>query len=301
MKTMLIAGAVLLVLLGLIVAQEGRYLRARRDAAHDRQPLFHGPSTFHAATVVRLAPGRPLLDDARVLVRAIEAEGGQIVYAGEVVVNGIASDQLPAAEWDAFVLAQYPSREAFDRAVRSPGLEEALASFTDRYTLGMIRSAALNLGIPIGLGALRVWDVLRREPARYPFTRMELPPDAPADARERRDRLVEALLAHPQTGRDAVVVLNFIQNGSEAERKANTGYGLKLMSLMAELGHGPIHLGRAVTVEGDARFDQVAIVYYPGVQYFADMVRSEFFTGIVGGKQLEDTLSSVTVPLLPRL
>ncbi len=47
--------------------------------------------------------------------------------------------------------------------------------------------------------------------------------------------------------------------------------------------------------------NNVVIVYYPGVEYFAEMLQSEFFTGIVGGKQLGDTLSSPTVPLLPHL
>ena len=42
-------------------------------------------------------------------------------------------------------------------------------------------------------------------------------------------------------------------------------------------------------------------VFYPGTEYFADLVRSEFFTDAVRGKQLGDTMSLLTVPLLPRL
>jgi len=68
---------------------------------------------------------------------------------------------------------------------------------------------------------------------------------------------------------------------------------------IAEMGNGPTHIGEAVTLEGEADFDQVVIVYYPGVEYFAEMIQSEFFAGIVGGKQ--DTLSSPTVPSLPHL
>ena len=60
-------------------------------------------------------------------------------------------------------------------------------------------------------------------------------------------------------------------------------------------------MGRAVTLEGDADFDDVIIVYYPGVEYFSELVQSKFFTGIVGGKQLNDTQSTITVPLLPHL
>jgi hypothetical protein len=74
-----------------------------------------------------------------------------------------------------------------------------------------------------------------------------------------------------------------------------------MMGLMAEMGIGPTHVGAAVTLEGEADFDNVAIVYYPGVEFFAELLQSEFFTGIVGGKQLGDTLSSPTVPLLPHL
>jgi hypothetical protein len=48
-------------------------------------------------------------------------------------------------------------------------------------------------------------------------------------------------------------------------------------------------------------FDRVALVYYPGVQYFADMMRSRFYRDIVGDKQLADTQASITVPVLDRL
>ncbi|MBW2401721.1 MAG: hypothetical protein JRG80_21120 [Deltaproteobacteria bacterium] len=51
----------------------------------------------------------------------------------------------------------------------------------------------------------------------------------------------------------------------------------------------------------EADFDNVVIVYYPGVEYFAEMLQGEFFTGIVGGKQLGDSQSSPKVPLLPHL
>ncbi len=112
---------------------------------------------------------------------------------------------------------------------------------------------------------------------------------------------MEGLLADREYGKDALVVLNFIKNGSAEQRDANSGYGSEMFGLMAEMGNGPTHVGKAVTLEGEADFDNVVIVYYPGVEYFAEMIQSEFFTGIVGGKQLGDTLSSPTVPLLPHL
>jgi hypothetical protein len=84
-------------------------------------------------------------------------------------------------------------------------------------------------------------------------------------------------------------------------RAANSGYGREMLRLMAEMGNGPMHIGVAVTLEGGADFDNVVTVYYPGVEYFAEMLLSEFFTRIVGGKQLGDSQSSPPVPLLPRL
>lgn len=62
-----------------------------------------------------------------------------------------------------------------------------------------------------------------------------------------------------------------------------------------------MHIGKPVTPEGDADFDQIAIVYYPGVEFFAEMVQSTFYTDISGDKQLGDILSSPSVPLLPHL
>ena len=113
--------------------------------------------------------------------------------------------------------------------------------------------------------------------------------------------LVAGLLAHREYGEDAVVVLNFVKNGTAEQRAANSGYAAQMLRLMAEMGNGPRHIGDAVTLEGEAEFDDVVVVYYPGVEYFAELLQSDFFTGIVGGKQLADSFSSPSVPLLPHL
>ena len=101
--------------------------------------------------------------------------------------------------------------------------------------------------------------------------------------------------------KDALVIINFQKFGSATERRANNKYGDAMMSMLAEVGHGPIHLGRAVSLEDDVDFDQVVIVSYPGIRYFVAMVQSRFYTGIFGGKQLGDDLSSPTVPILQHL
>ena len=59
-----------------------------------------------------------------------------------------------------------------------------------------------------------------------------------------------------------------------------------MMATMARGGHGPLHMGATVTLEGDARFDMVAFVYYPGVQYFHNLAGNTFFRNIIGDKQL---------------
>ena len=295
-----LVGAVVIVALVAVVAQEIRYLNKRRNIVHDRQSIFHSSDVFHVATVLKLEPGQELLAAVGALVDAIEADGATVVYAGQIAVNALVSKQIPQEDWDAFVLAQYPSRAAYDSASSNKGLMAARGSFENTYALGMKRSPQLNLFLPIMLLGTRAADILSGHPARYPFT--PAPTDqAPPAALAQRDRFVSALLAHREYGKDACVVLNFIKSGDAAEEAANEGYGSEMMKMMAELGVGPTHMGRAVTLEGDAEFDQVVIVYYPGVEFFADMVRGTFFTGIVGGKQLGDSLASPSVPLLPHI
>ena len=294
--------SILLVVALLAVAgQHYRYLRTRRDVVADRQELFHSSSAFHVATVLALSSGQELLAGVRDFVDATERAGATVVYAGKIAVNALQSSQIPQEEWDAFVLAQYPSREAYAASEASPDYQKARSSFANSYALGMRRSPWLNLAVPVGLLGMRARDIIKRHPARYPFRPAQGLDQLPDDAQERRGRLVEGLLANREYGRDAVVVLNFIKNGSTEQRAANSGYGSEMFGLMAEMGNGPTHVGQAVTLEGEADFDNVIIVYYPGVEYFAEMLQSEFFTGIVGGKQLGDTLSSPTVPLLPHL
>ncbi len=291
---------VLLVALLASLGQHFRYLKARRSVVADRQPLFHSSSAFHVVTVLRLAPGQELLAAVRGFVEATEGAGAIVVYAGKIALNALESRQIPQEDWDAFVLAQYPSRNAYDEAASKPAYQASRSGFAASYAQGMQRSASTNLMLPMALLGVRAADILARSPARVPFT----PGDAsaaPPEQRAQRDRVVKKLLANRDYGKDALVVLNFMKEGGADERKANAGYGRAMIGMMAELGCGPMHMGRAVTLEGDADFDSVAIVYYPGAEFFAEMVTSTFYGGISGGKQLGDTLSSPSVPLLPHL
>ena len=98
-----------------------------------------------------------------------------------------------------------------------------------------------------------------------------------------------------------MVVFNLIKPGDAAQRAADRAYLESMMSAMAERAHGPMHMGRSVTVEGDARFSSVAIVYYPGIDHMQEMMASTFMARIGEGKQQGDSLAVVTLPFLSKL
>ena len=295
-----ITATLLAVALVAIAAQEYRYFETRRDVVADRQAIFHSSSVFHVATLLTLSADQELLSAVGSFADASEDAGGHVVYAGKTFMSG-SSPQVADEPWDAFVLVQFESQDAYAMATSDPAYRNARAQFASSYAHGMQRSAALNLFVPVVLLAKRVWNYVTFTPSRYPFEPAEITVDVPARVRDQKEQLLERLLANREYGRDAVVILNFLKDGDSDERKDMEGYGSAMLDLMAETGNGPVHIGRAVTVEGNASFDNVAIVYYPGVEYLAEMIQSKYFSGIFGGKRLSDSLGLLTVPLLPHL
>lgn len=291
---LLILGALLLFLLVAGVWQTRRYLEIRREIVHDAQPLFHAAQRFHVVTLLKLADGASLLQSLRGFKAALPDDALPI-YAGKVVTVALRSQQLEPVDWDAIFLVQYPSRAAYDGFAASPAQRDAVAAFPHVYAMGMQRSPVLNLGLPLVLLGLRAIDI-----ASFRFTRLPLEPGGEVADPTRREGLIAALRAERELGAEAVVVLNFIQNGSAEQQRANRGYGREMLGLMAEVGNGPMHLADAVPFDGSA-FDSVVLVYYPGVDYFADLLGSRFFGEIVEGKQLGDTQAMPTVPLLSQL
>jgi uncharacterized protein (DUF1330 family) len=291
-------GLMVLVVLVATVVQHVRYQNLRHGVVGDAQSAFHSPGVFHVVTVFSPGPDQDLIGAVGEFVTLVRRQGGRPIYAGKIVATAIRSRQIPDMDWDAFVLVQYPSRSDYDEALAAPEYQELRGRFAGSYSLGMQRRPLLNLSLPVTLLTRRVIDVVFGRQDVYPFTPAEFP-ERPES--ELQQSLVERLLAEQAPGRDALVVLNFISQGDSAQRAANASYGSEMMSLMAEAGGGPMHMGRAVTLEGDAQFDQVVIVYYPGVVYFSEMLQSSFFNRIVKRKQLEDSLSAPSVPLLPGL
>ncbi len=296
-----VIAVVVAIVLVAVVVQELRYLSIRRNLAGDRQSLFHSGSVFHVVSLLKLGPGQELLSGVRDFVESVEQDGAQVVYAGKTVINGRTSSQLPPDDWEAFVVTQYPNRAAWDKAAASVQYRDLSARFASIYSLGMKRSAALNLVIPAALLRQRIAQIVRREPRRYPFKPSPLLSQAPPEARAPLKVFEEVIQANLEYGREGMVIVNFAKGGTREQRRANAGYGGEMFNLFAETGAGPTHMGKAVTLEGTADFDQVIIVFYPGVEFFGEMIKSQFYTGIFGGKQLGDDLSSLTVPILPHL
>ncbi len=292
--------ALLVVALVAIAAQEYRYAKTRRDVVADRQAIFHSSSVFHVVTLLTLSAEQELLSAVGSFADASEGAGGHVVFAGKIFQSG-SSRQVPDENWDAFVLVQFASQDTYGKVAADPAYQYARAQFASSYAHGMQRSSAFNLFIPIVLLAKRVVDYVTFTPNRYPFEPAEFPPDVPAKVRDQRDQMLERLGANHDYGRDAVVILNFHKEGDASERESMSEYGDAMFDLMAESGNGPVHVGQGVTVEGDASFDTVAIVYYPGVDYLAEMVQSKYFIGIFGGKRLGDAMGMLSVPLLPHL
>jgi hypothetical protein len=280
--------------------QHFRYLHWRRAAAQDHQPLLHSSSAFHVISYLRLEPGGDLVESLAKARETLEGAGGsQWIYAGKVVLMGLRSSQLGEAQWDAIVLSQYDSREAYDEVARSNAHHQAFAHFDATYHHGMQRPPVLNLALPMVLLGVRAVDLLKAVPVIDPYDRASDEDLAGRGLAREQDRpAIEAARAYNE---NAVVVFNLMLSGGEAEREANRAYGRKMVGLFAANGHGPSHMGKSVTLEGDAEFETVGVVYYPGLDYFLSLMRSKFYNGIVGGKQLGDTQAIPTVPILDRL
>lgn len=293
-----IVGIVLVAIVVAMVWQHLRYQDARRNAVHDLQDVFHSNTLLHGVLFLKLAPETDLFDAMSALRAATDAlPEAQTVYAGKVAMNGLASSQMIEAlgedvAWDAVVLVQFDDRAGYDRWREDEGVRAAMGGFSATYTHGMKRSGLANLALVQGFLLSRVMQAVTFQPSVLPFEPAAGPGEVAAGGQ--RAKMLEAR----ELGRDAIFVANLIKTGTPEEEAADARYSGAMMAAMARGGHGPLHMGTAVTLEGDASFDRVAFVYYPGVQYFHDLTGSTFFRNIIGDKQLGDTQSTVTVPIL---
>ena len=302
MRILLVTICVLLALAALVI---GIHLRNHSQLRHgvlfDRQDLFHSSDVFHVVTAVKLKPGQDLLEGVGRYVEGVEQLGAEVVYAGKVAFVARKSQQVPDLNWEAFVVSQYATRDAWENAAVSENYVALKNEFTRIWSIGMQREATQNFTVSLSMLQRRIRHFLSGEPATYPFEPVEVPGERRRQADAQRALLERAVAENEAFSEDALVIINFQKFGDASESSANSKYGDSMLSMLAEVGHGPVHLGRAVTLEDDVDFDQVVIVSYPGIEYFVELVQSKFFTGIVGGKQLGDDLSSPTVPILQHI
>ena len=287
----------LLVVISAMTWQHLRYLNKRRAVLQDHQSLLYPQEAFHALTFLRTKPREDLLTAVRAFRDETQSLGGaKWVYAGKSIVTANASSQIGPVDWNAVILAQYPSREAYDEAAASERYRGALAAFAQTYTQGFKRPAAVNLLIHQFLLAKRARQLITFAPPLFPLKQ-----DETVAATPEAEEGVRRLLAEKEFGAEGMVIVNLQKHGNAEQRASDGAYGNRMMDGMAEGGYGPMHLGPAVRVEADHDFDQVVLVYYPGVEFFADLARSTFFQSIIGGKSLGDTQTNLTVPILERL
>ncbi|MEL7158696.1 MAG: hypothetical protein AAFN30_19165, partial [Actinomycetota bacterium] len=219
------------------------------------------------------------------------------VYAGRVVLTTAVSRQIGPVDWDAVVVHQFPSATDHRMVARSLAYQEALSAFPRSYAHGFRRWRTVNVLAPQVIGLRRAMRRIRREPDLLPFRPRACGHD---DADLGRSGSLDKLLTEP-LDTEGAVAFSLLAGGEGDHRGAGCRTAMSMLELMAEARFGPTHLGPAVAVEGDARFDAVAAVCYPSLEFVADMAGSEFFRRMAAGNQMDDLHSVVTVPILHRL
>ena len=76
--------------------------------------MLYPGQTFHAVIYLKVESGEDVIGAARSLRPVLESSNaGTIVYAGQVGCSLVRSEQVEN-DWDAVLLVQYESRQAFD-------------------------------------------------------------------------------------------------------------------------------------------------------------------------------------------
>ena len=300
MKMMLIILViVLLVVLSTIAWQHLRYLDARRNNLQDQQPMLYANDAFHAITFFAVKSGESVIDAARTFVDFLEQSGvAKVIYVGQAAFSSgttsVGAAPVGAATWSGVVMMQYPSRSDFEALRQQESYGEELGRFARTYTHGMRRPQWTNILLHQGLLIMAIRDWL----SGHRLAPLEpMPDEMPGNGRG-VSQVATRLRAMSEINDEALVVVNLQRPGTPEQQANDRKYTSKMIARMARGGHGPMHVGEAVTLEGDADFDRVAIVYYPGATYFANLISSGFFQGIIGDKQLGANLAVPTVPIL---
>jgi len=288
-------GIALLVIAVVMVRQHFHYLEVRRDVTQDRQSLVYWGNPFHVVTFLELRDADGLIEKLRAFKKATEDDdGAEWIYAGRVVTNGMGSAQLGAVDWSAVVFLEYSSRSLYDEAAASIRYRSALAEFDRHYSHGARRSMSENIVLPQRLLQRRIAAAFQGVESPRPF-------EPAAEVRFHHRRMIERLLGYEDPGAQAAVVVNLQKTGSPEQQAADARYVAPMTALMARGGYGPLHVASAEPVVGSHDFDSIVIVYYPSLEFFANMIGSSYYQGIYGDKQLGDVQATITAPILDLL
>lgn len=285
--------------LAIVGAQYLRYLYLRRVNAQDRQFCLHSTEAFHVLVFFNVQSGARVVDSVRALVqRTTNRRRARLIYAGQSAF-AVDSEQLGYRPFDGVVLLQYRSRfEYEERGARVLG-NAVNELFSDSYLHAMRRNRRVSSILPLWFLRLRIGQLLR---GRWKRTELSTPPDYPTsprydDWRQRVDRLEAAHKVNPA----GLVTVNLNKRGNARQQAAHERFGDAMMALMAADAHGPMHTGRSVALEGNARFDDVIVTYYPSAQYFARLVTSQYFHEHWSSSLLSDMVWLATVPITDSL
>lgn len=295
----MVASAGGIALAGAAARQHQHDLERRRTRAQDRQALWYDHEAFHVITFLRCDRKADTVAAVRSLYRATRHyRDVQWIYAGKAVLTGAVSTQIGPVDWDAVVVQQYASAKDHQMVSRSLVYQQALEPFAATYSCGFRRSRTTNAIVPQVLGLGRAVRRLRSEETVIPFPPRH-DPDAPADLG--RSGSLDDLLAERDLGTEGAVVFSLIKRRGPEHRDADRRFRRQMLALMAEGQVGPMHLGRAVALEGEHDFDTVAAVFYPNLQFLADLAGSELSRHLSAHEAAEDLHTVVTAPILYRL
>ena len=286
----------IVVLASVMVWQHQRYASARLQYVQDHQTAFYDSDTFHAMIFFKVADDADIIPMASDLISTLETnDAGKLIYVGQsAFTNGTTS--VSDTQWSGVVLMQYSSRGFFDAVLESETFRAALGRFESTYTHGMKRPGVLNLMMHQALLALAVMDMFTGGEATEPLVAVKDEDLGPQVSSLRE--IEKRLRALAPVNDEAVLVFNLSRPGTADQQAADASYGRKMITRMARGVHGPLHIGQAVSLDDQSDFETAVLVYYPGANYFADLITSTFFTGIIGDKQLGENLSMPTVPIM---
>jgi hypothetical protein len=291
---------VILTLIGIVMIwQHRRYQHIRYDLAQDLQRPLHSGEAFHVMVFFKLKPGDKVVETTRHFKQQIlSCSCARLIYAGQAAftVNAL---HLDNREWDGVLLFEFPSRADYEQSRIDPRTILARRVFAHSYLHGMRRNRRDSLLMPQWLLRRRMQDLLtgrwRIEPLQSSLAFETAP-----EFQLWRNR-VSRLSALHEINRDGCVIFNLVKYGTAGHQDLAEIYGGKLLSRMAALHHGPLHMGRSVALEEFARFDRVYIAYYPSARYFADLIASQYFHNIAGSKLMGDSFRVATAPITARL